>query len=335
MSIVFPAEWHKQAFVQLTWPHFDTDFAYMYTEAIDCFKNIALEISKRQQLLIVCKDITTVQKELGGIDFSNITFVVCDSNDVWARDHGGITVFKDGKPCVYDFKFNGWGQKFEAIKDSAITKQLFEAGVFKNYDYKDLNSFVFEGGGIESNGDGVLLTTEECLLSKFRNPSHSKSEIESFLKEQFGAHTVLWLQNGYLAGDDTDSHIDTLARFTNPNTIVYVQCADKTDEHYNALQAMEKELLSFADFNSIPLPMTPAIFDEDGDRIPATYANFLIINSAVLLPIYNCETDTEAIRIMKSVFPNKEIVPIDCNALIKQHGSLHCVTMQYPLSEKV
>jgi agmatine/peptidylarginine deiminase len=194
---------------------------------------------------------------------------------------------------------------------------------------------VFEGGSIESNGAGVLLTTEECLLSKERNPQFSKQEIENYLKEKFGAHTVLWLSHGFLAGDDTDSHIDTLARFVDEHTIVYVQCNDENDLHYTELQAMERELHDFRMPNGKPyrlvaLPMTPPIFDEDGERLPATYANFLIINTAVLVPVYNCATDAEALRILQQAFPTCEIVPIDCSVLITQHGSLHCVTMQFP-----
>jgi agmatine/peptidylarginine deiminase len=194
---------------------------------------------------------------------------------------------------------------------------------------------VFEGGSIESNGAGVLLTTEECLLSKERNPQFSKQEIENYLKEKFGAHTVLWLSHGFLAGDDTDSHIDTLARFVDDHTIAYVQCNDENDLHYTELQAMERELQDFRMPNGKPyrllaLPMTPPIFDEDGERLPATYANFLIINTAVLVPVYNCATDAEALRILQQAFPTREIVPIDCSVLITQHGSLHCVTMQFP-----
>lgn len=206
----------------------------------------------------------------------------------------------------------------------------------KTVDYVDLNDFVFEGGSIESNGAGVLLTTEECLLTPTRNPQFSKSEIETYLKEKFGAHTVLWLAHGFLAGDDTDSHIDTLARFVDEHTIAYVQCCDENDLHYAELQAMEHELQAFRQpngkpYNLIALPMTPPIFDEEGERLPATYANFLIINGAVLVPVYNCATDNEALQILQTAFPTREIVPVDCSVLITQHGSLHCVTMQFPI----
>ncbi len=336
MNIIFPAEWHKQTFVQLTWVHRQTDFASKYNEAGACFVAIANAVSARQNLLIVCQNKKQVMQELGEIaERPTISFFECESNDVWARDHAAITVFNGAKTLLYDFRFNGWGNKFPAEKDTAITKKLFDSGVFKNCEYVDCNDFVFEGGSIESNGAGVLLTTEKCLLSKERNPQFSKAEIEKYLKEKFGAHTVLWLTHGFLAGDDTDSHIDTLARFVDENTIAYVQCCDENDLHYTELQAMEQELKNFRQqngkpYNLIALPMTPPQFDEDGERLPATYANFLIINAAVLVPIYNCKTDAKALEILQRVFPNREVVPVDCSVLITQHGSLHCVTMQFP-----
>ncbi|MDR2963726.1 MAG: agmatine deiminase family protein [Bacteroidales bacterium] len=336
MSIIFPAEWHAQDFVQLTWVHPETDFESNYKQAVACFVKIADAISARQKLLIVCECKIRVMQELGDIaKRQSIYFFECESNDVWARDHAAITVFDEENTLLYDFRFNGWGNKFPAEKDTAITKQVFDSGFFNHARYVDLNDFVFEGGSIESNGAGVLLTTEGCLLTPTRNPQFSKADIETYLKEQFGAHTVLWLAHGYIAGDDTDSHIDTLARFVNEDTITYVQCTDVNDEHYAELQAMEKELQGFCTpqgkpYNLVPLPMTTPQFGEDGERLPATYANFLILNEAVLLPIYNCATDSEAVNIMQTAFPDREIVPIDCSVLITQHGSLHCVTMQFP-----
>ena len=331
----FPAEWERQACVQLTWPHRETDFADVYDCAVACFVNIAREISKREKLIIVCKSKQNTIDELGAVMNGNISFVEADTNDVWARDHGAITVFEDGKPVLYDFTFNGWGQKFPAEKDNAITLQLYQSGVFKSAEYRDMSHFVLEGGSIESDGRGVLLTTESCLLSKYRNPSLSKSDIEQFLMETFNVQKVLWLSYGELAGDDTDGHIDTLARLVSEDTIAYVECNDANDVHYSELQAMKRELKAFTTldgrpYNLVPLPMASPAFDADGNRIPATYANFLIMNDAVLLPVYNCETDAQAVNTLQKIFPDKEIVPIDCSVLILQHGSLHCVTMQYP-----
>lgn len=337
-SIVFPAEWNQQMAVQLTWPHIDSDWGYLIEEVEKCFVNLAEAIALRQHLIIVCKDIDLIKSQVGAKYHNNISFFEIESNDTWARDHGGITIYDNGKPVIYDFCFNGWGMKFAACHDNQITRKLFKAGAFPEYGYSNMNFFVFEGGSIESDGQGTLLTTEECLLSPNRNDSLSKQEIEGCLKQFFGAERVLWLKNGYLAGDDTDSHIDTLARFCSPDTIAYVKCTDENDEHFDALAKMEAELQMFTQPNGEPyqlvaLPIATPVFDpDDGHRLPATYANFLIVNGAVLFPIYNCETDNEAMDAIKVAFTDRDIVPIDCSVLIRQHGSLHCVTMQYPAS---
>ena len=331
-QILLPAEWDDQQFVQLTWPHKNTDWADMLDEVNECFVNIAREIIKHEDLLIVCADTDEVEQLLGDADLSRITFAEMPTNDTWARDHGGITVLVDGKPVVYDFTFNGWGLKFAANHDNLITRQLYTAGIFGDSAHKNCFDFVLEGGSIESNGEGTLLTTSECLLSDNRN-NLSEEDIEAKLIEYFGLKQVLWLNHGYLAGDDTDSHVDTLARLCDRSTIAYVKCDDVEDEHYDELKKMKKELRMFKTsdgryFRLIPLPMADTIYLGE-ERLPATYANFLIINGAVLVPTYNSPKDELAIQQVQKAFPDREIVGIDCRALIKQHGSLHCVTMQY------
>jgi len=332
-QITLPAEWAEQQFVQLTWPHAGTDWANMLDEVNVCFVNIAKEILKRENLLIVCADTDEVEKLLGDIDLSRVTFVEMPTNDTWARDHGGITVFEDGKPVVYDFTFNGWGMKFAANYDNLITRNLYMAGIFGDYGHRNCFDFILEGGSIESDGEGTVLTTAECLLSYNRN-NLSEEDIETKLKEYFGLKQVLWLEHGYLAGDDTDSHVDTLARLCDRSTIAYVKCDDEQDEHFLELKKMKKELRQFKTsdgryFRLIPLPMADEVYFED-ERLPATYANFLIINGAVLMPTYNSPKDEMAKQQLQKAFPDRDIVGINCNALIKQHGSLHCVTMQYP-----
>lgn len=331
-----PAEWETQSFVQLTYPHTHTDWAYMLDEVWDCFDTIAREIVKRQNLLVICAEEEEIRERLKDLLQDKITYAQIPSNDTWARDHGGISVLKNEKPYILDFTFNGWGMKFAAHLDNQITRQLFEKNIFpEGVQYKNRKNFILEGGSIESDGRGTILTTTECLLSENRN-NLSKKKIEKKLKKYLGAERVLWLHHGYLSGDDTDSHIDTLARFCNENTIAYVKCDDKNDEHYDELEKMEKELFSFSplgvrdSYNLIPLPMADPVFDEDGLRLPATYANFLIINGAVLVPTYNSPKDEIAKQQLQKAFPEREIIGIDCTALIKQHGSLHCVTMQYP-----
>lgn len=335
---ILPAEWAEQQFVQLTWPHAGTDWATMLDEVNDCFVNIAREILKRENLLIVCVNADEVKSLLVNVDFSKITFAEMQTNDTWARDHGGITVLEDGKPVICDFTFNGWGKKFKAELDNQITGKLFEKGIFRESKYKNCLDFVLEGGSIESDGEGILLTTSACLLSVNRNDK-AKQEIEEKLKKFFGLKHILWLNHGYLAGDDTDSHVDTLARLCPNNTITYVKCEDETDEHFEELMKMENELKSFSplgvgsSFNLIPLPMADAVYEAD-ERLPATYANFLIINGAVLMPTYNSPKDEIAKTQLQKAFPDREIVGINCLALIKQHGSLHCVTMQYPCGKR-
>jgi agmatine/peptidylarginine deiminase len=331
---ILPAEWAEQQFVQLTWPHIRTDWAKMLDEVNACFVNIAREIIKHEKLLIVCNSIDKIKSILGEVDYSKIIFSEVFSNDTWARDHGGITVLEDGKKVIYDFTFNGWGMKFPANYDNQITLKLFNKRIFdEKVHYRNCLDFVLEGGSIESDGKGTLLTTAECLLSVNRN-NKSQEEIEVKLKEYFGLKQVLWLKHGYLAGDDTDSHVDTLVRFCSKSTIAYVKCDDVADKHFLELKAMESELQHFKtlegkSYHLIPLPMATAVY-EDGGRLPATYANFLIINGAVLVPTYNSVKDEIAKQQLKKAFPYREIIGVNCLALIKQHGSLHCVTMQYP-----
>lgn len=335
-ATILPAEWTRQSGVQLTWPHAATDWAYMLDEVQTCFLHIAREIAARELLLIVTPEPEEVKRQIADtVRMDNVRFVQCPTNDTWARDHGAITLLDADEPVLLDFKFNGWGLKFASDKDNLITRRLIDANALHGR-YVNCLGFVLEGGSIESDGKGTLLTTSECLLSPNRNGQMTQKEIETYLRNTFHVQQVLWLDHGYLAGDDTDSHIDTLARLCPNDTIVYVQCTDITDEHYEALRLMEEQLKTFRTlqgepYRLLPLPMANAII-EDGERLPATYANFLILNEAVLYPTYNQpDNDRRAAEVLQQAFPDYEIVGIDCRALICQHGSLHCVTMQYPI----
>ncbi|MGB5868159.1 MAG: agmatine deiminase family protein [Arcobacteraceae bacterium] len=330
-NLYLPAEWEEQEFVQLVFPHENTDWKEYLEDAITTFVTIAKAIAKYQKCLIVATNITYVKSLFE--NKKNLTFVKINSDDTWSRDFGGITVKQNDKAIVLDFKYNAWGKKFAYKLDDQITKQLKFKGLLNAYSHNSI-SFVLEGGAIESNGEGIILTTKECLMEKNRNPLLSQKAIEKRLLEYFGASKVLWLNNGYLEGDDTDSHIDTLARFATADTIVYQSCDDQNDVHFEALQNMEKELFGFRQldgkpFNLVALPWIEAKYDED-ERLPATYANFLIINGAVLVPTYDDKNDQKALDIFKALFPNRDVIGIDCQTLIRQHGSLHCVTMQYP-----
>jgi agmatine/peptidylarginine deiminase len=334
--IIFPPEWHPQSGVQLTWPHEGTDWADMLEQVIPCFVRIAHEILLREALLVVAPDAAAVRRQLGSdADSPRLHIYEMPTNDTWARDHGGISVFEKGRPLVYDFVFNGWGLKFAANYDNLINRRLRRAGAFASaVILANKQILVLEGGSIETNGRGTLLTTTSCLTSYNRNDYLSKPQIENKLRALFGLRRVLWLDKGYLAGDDTDGHIDTLARFCSEDSIAYVQCLDTTDEHFGALAEMERELQAFRQddgtpFRLIPLPMAEEVLWE-GVRLPATYANFLVINDAVLLPFYGSVRDEEARAALATAFPTREIIGINCLPLLRQHGSLHCLCMQFP-----
>ncbi|WP_372807540.1 agmatine/peptidylarginine deiminase [Pontiella sp.] len=307
-----PAEWEPQDAVLLTWPHAKTDWAGCLEAAQQTFSEIEAAIRRFEAVVLVRPDAFNLP-----------------SNDTWSRDFGPISIEENGQPVLLDFTFNGWGGKFAAALDNAITQKLYANGAFDQTRLRTVD-FVLEGGSIESDGEGTLLTTAACLLNPNRNPNRSKPEIEALLKKELGLHTILWLNHGYLAGDDTDSHIDTLARLCPDKTIAYVACDDPADEHYAALNAMKAELEQFEGYRLLPLPWPAAQYDENGERLPATYANYLVINGAVLVPTYNDPADEAALAVIANAFPGREIIGIDCRTLIRQHGSLHCVTMQIP-----
>ena len=321
-----PAEWEPQSGVQLTWPHAATDWAPMLSDIVDTYREMAHEIEKREPLLVVAPEGTLVGRP----------FVALPSNDTWARDHGFITLVNDKAQFkLLDFCFNGWGEKFDYELDNALNKGLFDAGVFKGA-YESHLDFVLEGGSIESDGRGTIFTTSCCLLAPHRNQPLTRDEIEQRLKDYLCAERVLWIDHGHLEGDDTDGHIDTLVRIAPDDTLLYVGCDDPTDEHYEDLQLMEQQLRTFRTIDGRPyqlrrLPLPRAVYDEDGERLPATYANFLVVNGAVLCPTYACpDLDAEALSIIGQAFPGRDIVGIDCRSIIRQHGSLHCCTMQFP-----
>lgn len=335
-----PAEWHEQQFVQLTWPHEKSDWAYILEEVECCFIEIAKAISCRERLLVVTPDKAKTTETLreAGATMSNIVVFACETNDTWARDHGFITLLGDEKPHYLDFCFNGWGKKFESSLDNAINKKIYDAGIVKGV-YENMLEWVLEGGSIESDGKGTILTTSQCLMAPNRN-NMLQYNLEGALCSLLRSKRVLWLDYGNLIGDDTDGHIDTIARFAPNDTIVYMQGNENDDEQYYDLKMMEHQLATFRTdkgepYRLLALPSPKPIYDEDGMRLPATYANFLIMNGAILYPTYaQPENDSIAAGVLKEAFPGYDIVGIDCRALIKQHGSLHCVTMQYPLNKK-
>ncbi|MHB8472543.1 MAG: agmatine deiminase family protein [Gammaproteobacteria bacterium] len=339
MNRTLPAEWAPQSGVMLIWPHRHSDWAPLLDRVEPVFASIARAVSQHERVLIVCFDdaharhVKDVLTRAGAL-MDRIRLHCVASNDTWARDHGPVTVLENGQPRLLDFIFNGWGGKFDATLDNRMTARLHSAGAFGASALRAID-LVLEGGSIESDGAGTLLTTAQCLLTPTRNPQYDRSDIEGCLRQILGVERFLWLEHGYLAGDDTDSHIDTLARFCSIDTIAYVTCDDPGDEHYVELKAMEAELAAFRThddkpYRLVPLPWPQACFDGDGRRLPATYANFLIINGAVLMPSYDDPADGRALANLATCFPDREFITIPCLPLIQQYGSLHCVTMQLP-----
>lgn len=339
-NFYLPAEWYPQDAVLMTWPHAATDWQPLLEKVEPAFINIAKAITDRQKLIINCHNenlqqhIKAIFKQ-ANIKLEQVNFVLAASNDTWARDHGPITLVNhEGKIKCLNFIFNGWGNKFEASLDNQLNLALFQQLKLTEQQQQSIN-LVLEGGGIESDGQGHLLTTSKCLLNPNRNPALTKQDIETQLCSLFASKKVLWLDSGDLIGDDTDAHIDTLCRFAPNNSLVYVRCDDENDAHFAELAEMEKELqvlrtLDNQTFNLIPLPWPSAKFNQDGDRLPATYANYLIINQAVLVPTYQDKADETALRQIQLAYPEHEVIAIDCLAVIEQFGSLHCLTMQLP-----
>lgn len=332
---MMPAEWEKQRAVLLSFPHEETDWHNVDdpTElegSLSPFIRIAQAIAYGEAVYIICKEKTKISNMF--CSTRNLTFIEIPTNDTWIRDYGYISIKENDKVKLLDFTFDGWGGKFESSLDNTVNRALHKKGYLGITPLEAID-FVLEAGSIESDGEGTILTTSACLCNPNRNGGLSKKAIEENLHTYLGAQRVLWLDHGYLAGDDTDSHIDTLARFVNNNTIMYVQCEDQEDEHYEALQKMEAQLKSFTttrgeSYTIIPLPMCDAKYSDEGVRLPATYANFLISNDALIYPTYNDKNDTKVGELFKEVFPDKEIIPINCLKLIEQGGSLHCSTMQ-------
>ncbi len=334
-----PPEWAPQSGVMLTWPHRFGDWASRLAAVEPVFVHIAREVSQREKILICCYDskhrahIEQLLRD-GSVDMQRVILRVVPSNDTWARDHGPITVACQDELLLLDFGFNGWGGKYGYAADNEISRRLYADDIFGDTPMETVQ-LILEGGSVEVDGTGTLLTTTRCLLAPTRNPDITQEKLEAQLKELLGLNRILWLRHGHLEGDDTDAHIDTLARFCDVNTIAYVACDDSQDAHYAELKTMEGELQSFTTpsgqpYKLVPLPWPRARYDEDGRRLPATYANFLIIDGAVLAPTYQDPADTIALARLRECFPDRAVIAVDCLPLIYQYGSLHCITMQFP-----
>ncbi|EGV52148.1 agmatine deiminase family protein [Candidatus Endoriftia persephone] len=335
-----PAEWEPQSATLLTWPHTASDWSDILQEADAAYTEIVATILRFQPVILVCFDQShrqQIQRRLNaqGVDLTHASLVITKTNDTWVRDYGPITILHNDQSLLLDFHFNAWGGKFAAELDDACNQNLATQGLFAGLPMQS-SSLTLEGGAIECDGQGTLMMVERTLLDPARNPGRSKQAIEEQLRRSLGARRFLWLEQGGLSGDDTDGHIDTLARFCTPDRICYQQCLDPNDPDFLALQAMEAELhnlrqLDGAPYELIPLPHPGPVYDpQSGRRLPASYANFLLLNGAVLLPIYKVAADSLAMQQLACCFPDRKVVGVDCRTLIRQNGSLHCATMQLP-----
>jgi len=339
-----PAEWEPQQAVMLTWPHAGTDWAAQLDAVEAVYRRLTCLVAARESVLIVCADAAlrerladelTAMLDDTGLPRGRLRLCIAPSDDTWTRDHGPIAVLDgNGRARLVDFRFNGWGDKFPAARDDAITASLHKSGCFGPAPLQR-SELVLEGGAIDTDGAGTLLAVRRTLLDPARNPGWSETHISAELRRRLGIDRLLWLDHGQLSGDDTDGHIDTLARFCDAETIFHAASDDPTDPDHASLTAMAAELRALRrrdgqPYRLVPLPQPAPILDETGQRLPAGYANFLIINGAVLVPVYGDPADAVALARLADLFPDRAIEPLDCRALIRQGGSLHCITMQFP-----
>ncbi|WP_434211894.1 agmatine deiminase family protein [[Pseudomonas] boreopolis] len=336
-SFRFPAEWEPQSAVLIAWPHAETDWAERLGEVEETYVALVAAITRFEPVLVCVADedlqtYAEARLRSARVDMDKVRFVPAAYNDTWLRDSGPITLKRAGGGFrLLDFRFTGWGGKFEASLDDQLVGVLDAAQVFANHEVRSID-FALEGGAIDTDGAGTLLTTWQCLHE--RHPQRSRESLGSDMAGWLAQQRVLWLDHGYLEGDDTDAHVDTLARFASPGSIVYQACDDASDSHHAELTAMGEELaaLRTADgkpYRLFPLPWARPIIDE-GRRLAASYANFLIVNGAVLMPAYGDPADDAARDVLAAAFPEREIVQVPCRPLIWQNGSLHCITMQLP-----
>lgn len=336
-DIRFIAEWEPVESVLIALPDETTDWDYILPEAQAQYATLTKAItSEKTNVVVLCRDADRAYEILKDCDARYLTFITADYNDTWTRDYGPISVIRHDRLRALDFGFNGWGLKFAADKDNLINLFLKSKHILQAEVYKNQRDFILEGGSVETDGEGTVLTTTKCLCSENRNGGLSKEQAVEQLSRRLGAVHVLMIDYGELEGDDTDSHIDTLARLAPGNTIIFTGCRNIDDSHFEPLLKMRAQLTMFRNkegnpFNLVEIPLPDPIYDENGDRLPATYANYLVANGVIFVPSYGQPMNDElAANTLRIAFPEHKIVKVDCRTLIRQHGSLHCATMQIP-----
>lgn len=336
-DIRFIPEWEPIEYVLLALPNKDTDWDYILPEAIDQYQRLVKAITDEDiNVLLLCQDADEARMIMKDCRQDLMRYIQTEYNDTWTRDYGMITVVRNERLRALDFGFNGWGLKFAANKDNLVNLWLNKHNVISPLVYRNERDFVLEGGSVESDGQGTILTTSRCLQSPNRNGGKTKADLNRELLDRLGADHVLWLDHGALEGDDTDSHIDTLARLAPDDTIVFTGTKNFDDPQFESLLAMRAQLTLFRNregtpYNLVELPLPDPVIDEDGHRLPATYANYLVANGVIFMPTYaQPDKDELAMRSIKIAYPTHKVVGVDCRTLLRQHGSLHCATMQIP-----
>lgn len=335
-TLRFPAEWEPQSAILLAWPHAGTDWAERLGEVEETYIAHVAAITRFQPVLVCVADedveaYARARLASNRIDMARVGFITVAYDDTWLRDTGPISLSGAEGFELLDFRFTGWGGKFEAGEDDQLVKRLHESGIFRNSSVQTID-FALEGGAIETDGAGSLLTTWRCIHE--RHPGIAREDLDQRLRSWLRQDRVLWLDHGYLEGDDTDAHVDTLARFAPDDAIVFQACDDPADLHHAELSAMAVEIAALRTiggrpYRLFPLPWPQPVLD-GGRRLAASYANYLVINGAVLMPAYGDPADDAAAAVLAAAHPGREIVQVPCRALIWQNGSLHCISMQLP-----
>ncbi len=335
-------EWARQDAVILVWPHSHSDWANSNNRSqLGAIEKTYIElcryISRHQKLILVAYNHTHqqhIQKTFSnqGINLENVIFINIVTNDTWVRDYGPITVESDTELKILDFKFNAWGNKYAHENDNKFN-QYFKQKINDGFPIENID-FVLEAGNLEINDQGILLCSSSCFKRISYQQEISLSSLEHKLENWFGCNQVLWIDDVILNSDDTDGHIDTLARFCADEIITYTAVGDNSDPNNEALNSLSAQLKNMQKSQAtiselVPLPSPKPIFS-DSKQLPATYANFLISNNYIFVPVFNDEQDTYALKTIDGLFPKHEIIDIESNALIQQYGGIHCATMQVP-----
>lgn len=340
LGYYFPAEFAPQAATWLSWPHKEASWPGKINTIYPFYSQFVKELTLGQKVCINVNDEAMKNFAIGhlqqaNVDLSKVEFFFHPTNDAWCRDHGPAFLVNpnaaEHKKVIVDWDYNAWGNKYPPYDLDDVVPTL----IGKHYNIPVFYpQIVMEGGSVEFNGKGTILTSTACLLNPNRNPHLNQEQIEKYLCDYYGAQQILWVHEG-IVGDDTDGHIDDTVRFTNEDTVLTVVEENKMDDNYQLLQdnlqlLKQMRLLNGKQLNIVELPM-PDLVEYDGQRLPASYANFYIANHAVIVPIFNCAKDDKALQIIQSCFPNRKVVGIDSTEIIWGLGSFHCMSQQEPM----